>query len=77
MSETPHPQHGAMVRGPSGGVDFPAKPLQDTSPWHQWRRQRACHKAGGHWWHPADAMIEWFCCQCGVNRDGIPQDGSR
>jgi hypothetical protein len=77
MSETPHPQHGAMVRGPSGGVDFPAKPLQDTSPWHQWRRQRACHKAGGHWWHPADAMIAWFCCQCGVNRDGIPQDGSR
>jgi hypothetical protein len=65
-----------MVRHP-GGVMFPAKPLRDSSPWHRWKQQRACYKAGGHWWHPADAMIAWFCCRCGAERDGMPQDGSR
>ena len=30
----------------------------------------------GHWWHPADPMIAWFCCQCGAERDGMPKDGT-
>lgn len=77
MNETRHPEHGARVLGYGRGGDIPAKPLRDTSPWHRWRRQRACHKVGGHWWHPADTMIAWFCCQCGADRDGTPQDGSR
>jgi hypothetical protein len=71
-----HPPHSAMVRGPVGTVEFPARPLVDSSPWHRWKARRACRAAGGHWWHPADAMIEWFCCQCGADRDGMPKDGT-
>jgi hypothetical protein len=68
-----HPPHVAVERA----TGLPARPLQDTSPWWRWRRRRACRRAGGHWWHPADAMIAWFCCQCGTDRDGMPRDGSR
>ena len=28
-----------------------------------------------HHWHAADAMIAWFCCRCGDERDGMPRDG--
>ena len=28
-----------------------------------------------HHWHAADEMIAWFCCRCGDERDGMPQDG--
>jgi len=70
-----HPEHHTLVRR-AGGVAFPAKPLR-ASFWLQVRRQHDCRTAGGHWWHPADPMIAWFCCQCGAERDGMPQDGSR
>jgi len=43
--------------------------------WHRFKVHRACRKSGGHYWHPADAMIEWFCCNCGADRDGMPRDG--
>jgi hypothetical protein len=69
-----HPRHAAVERG-SG---FPVKPIRDTSPWYRWKRERACHKTGGHWWHiESGSLIDWFCCQCGAERDGMPQDGSR
>lgn len=72
MTTAVHPPHHATVH-PSG---FPARPLVDSSPWHRWKARRACRRAGGHWWHPADAMIEWFCCVCGADRDGTPRDGT-
>lgn len=40
------------------------------------KARRACRKRGGHFWHPADAMIEWGCCVCGHRRDGMPKDGT-
>jgi hypothetical protein len=70
-----HPPHHSVVRL-DGGIEFTAKPLR-ASYWLQRRRQRDCHRNGGHWWHPADPMIAWFCCNCGAERDGMPQDGSR
>jgi hypothetical protein len=47
------------------------KPLPDSSPWHRWKRDRACHKALGHCYHPED-LIGWFCCECGAETDGMP-----
>lgn len=36
----------------------------------RWWRQVCCR----HHWHPADPMIAWQCCHCGMERDGMPQD---
>lgn len=71
-----HPLHTAWVSPTRGGVWFPAKPAREQRWWDQRLRERACKKNGGHWWHPADPMIEWFCCQCGKDRDGMPKDGT-
>lgn len=68
---TKHPTHMVMA-GPT--FRFPAKPLQ-ASGWLGRKMRRACRRRGGHWWHPADAMIGWFCCQCGAETDGMPEDG--
>jgi hypothetical protein len=38
----------------------------------RWRIERQCRKTLGHCWHPADAMIGWFCCGCGADEDGMP-----
>jgi hypothetical protein len=70
-----HPLHTAW-ENKAGSVWFPAQPDREQGWWQQWRRERACKKNGGHWWHPADAMIAWFCCRCGKDRDGSPQDGT-
>jgi hypothetical protein len=74
MSQTTHPEH-PIQQEVAPGVWMPAPPIRDSSWWHQWRRERRCRQAGGHWWHPADAMIRWFCCRCGADRDGMPKDG--
>jgi hypothetical protein len=71
-----HPLHTAWESKTRGGVWFPARPMREQHWWDQWLRERACKKNGGHWWHPADAMIEWFCCRCGKDRDGMPKDGT-
>jgi hypothetical protein len=71
-----HPLHLSWVSPTRGGVWFPARPMREASWLDQWRKQRACKRNGGHWWHPADPMIEWFCCRCGKDRDGTPQDGT-
>jgi hypothetical protein len=70
-----HPLHQDWV-SPTGGVWFPSQPERLTGWLAQARRQRTCKQAGGHWWHPADAMIAWFCCRCGAERDGMPKDGT-
>jgi hypothetical protein len=76
-----HPAHLNMrqVAPPREGnpkgiwdVAFPPEPTG----WAGWRQRRQCRKRGGHWWHPADAMIEWRCCACGASRDGMPKDGT-
>lgn len=68
-----HPVHLAFDR--VGDWFGPSKPAKGSW-WVQWKRERACHKQGGHWWHPDDGMIDWFCCQCGKETDGMPEDGS-
>jgi len=69
-----HPEHRVMREVAKGiwDVAFPVHPKG----WAGVRTRRACRKAGGHWWHPADAMILWRCCQCGADRDGMPMDGT-
>ena len=68
-----HPKHYDYAR--LGGHLFPSKPARCS--WYmQWQRERACPKRGGHWWHPDDGMIGWFCCQCGKETEGMPEDGS-
>lgn len=75
MTDHTHPEHPVMQESAPGvwTVSFPIHPKG----WLGWKARRACHKAGGHWWHPADPMILWRCCQCGADRDGMPKDGSR
>lgn len=68
-----HPEHTVVER--IGGVTFPAKPVR-MSGWRGVKQRRACHKAGGHWWHP-EGMIDWYCCRCGAETSGMPDDGSR
>lgn len=67
-----HPAHNVL--GERGGLWLPTPPLHPTG-LLGWKVRRACRKRGGHWWHPADAMIGWFCCACGAERDGMPRDG--
>lgn len=71
----PHPVHTRWV-SPTPGVWFPERPAREARWLDQWRLERACKRNGGHWWHPADPMIEWFCCRCGKDRDGLPKDGT-
>lgn len=70
-----HPQHFAMQSAGVGLPYSPAKPMRSTSWWQRWKVERACKKRGGHWWHPDSGMIDWFCCQCGKETDGMPKDG--
>ncbi len=67
-----HPMHLVMA-GPT--FTQPAQPVHPRG-LLGWKVRRACRKRGGHWWHPADPMIAWFCCQCGAERDGMPKDGT-
>lgn len=75
-----HPVHTRLVTlaGPErfligfGVVDLPP----ETRGRKGRRLRRACRKEGGHYWHPANAMIEWGCCNCGARRDGNPKDGT-
>jgi hypothetical protein len=54
------------------------EPPPRLSWWRQWKREWACRKTGGHWWH-SDRMnvAEWFCCQCGALRNGMSQKWKR
>lgn len=63
-----HPQHIVID---SRGAPVHPPPLKFFA---QWKREWACQNRGGHWWHPEN-MIDWFCCQCGAVREGIPKDG--
>jgi hypothetical protein len=66
-----HPEHLVLDRD----TGLPAPPLMPTG-LLGWKVRRVCRKTGGHWWHPADAMIAWHCCRCGAERDGMPKDGT-
>lgn len=77
-----HPPHmlwqaapDAVRTGQGGRVWSVAWPDKEPGRWAQWRRERACARDGGHFWHPGDAMILWFCCRCGKDTDGWPKDG--
>jgi hypothetical protein len=70
-----HPLH-RIWESPTPGVWFPSRPILDVGWWARWKIRRRCRRNGGHWWHPADPMIAWFCCRCGKERDGSPQDGT-
>jgi hypothetical protein len=48
------------------------RPDRDESRRRQRIRELACGWLLGHCWHPADAMICWFCCMCGGDVDGMP-----
>lgn len=68
-----HPPHNVTDR-----YDCPVLPAKSANPLQRWRLHRECYRNGGHWWHPEPGtMIDWFCCQCGQQTDGMPKDGSR
>lgn len=71
MNQLPHPP---------GCHNLPFPSTQDKSQESlltRFKRQLACRKSGGHYWHPEPgAMIDWFCCQCNAKRDGMPKDGT-
>lgn len=71
MASVMHPVHLVVTRP----YNFPVKPLRASWGLLRWRVERACKRDGGHWWHP-EGMIDWYCCQCGAERDGMPQDGT-
>jgi hypothetical protein len=72
-----HPAHTRLVASLDGSIWYPEQPAPTPSKYAQWKRERDCHRRrGGHWWHPTDAMIGWFCCGCGAERDGMPEDGT-
>lgn len=68
-----HPEHIAMTQS-SAGHWVPAIPLR-CSWWLQRKIERACRKAGGHWWHPHPDMT-WRCCQCAAISDYPRPDGT-
>jgi hypothetical protein len=65
-----HTHHASLTEA-APGVWQVARPLRDTSLWHQWRRERACRKTIGHCWHP-EAFADWFCCVCSAETGGMP-----
>jgi hypothetical protein len=69
--------HHATRAEVAPGIWDVARPIRDTSRPHRWRQERACRKALGHCWHPADGMIAWFCCACGADEDGMPPQRCR
>jgi hypothetical protein len=69
-----HPEHFVQSCSP-GGIYEIAKPLRGGL-WVQRAAEKRCRKNGGHWWHPDSGMIDWFCCSCGAERDGMPEDGT-
>jgi hypothetical protein len=72
--DSAHPEHRAVVRRARGVVE-PARPAPGSG-WVALQRRRACRRDGGHWWHPVTGMgVDWFCCQCGTERQGPLGDG--
>lgn len=50
-----------------------AQPLRATGP-TRWRAERACRRELGHCWHLMwGHLIDWFCCSCGAETDGLPR----
>jgi hypothetical protein len=64
--------HHANLQETIPGYWEVARPLRDTSWWHRRKQERACGQRTSHCWHPADAMIAWFCCMCSAELDGMP-----
>lgn len=64
-------RHHSVMRRVAPGVTEVVRPLRDTSWWHRWRQERACRQATGHCWHPS-GFVDWWCCMCGGETDGIP-----
>lgn len=63
--------HHTVKREVAPGVWEVARPVALTSPVEQWRRRRECRREYGHCWHAA-GFIEFFCCMCGADVDGMP-----
>lgn len=74
MTATNH--HSARSEVAPGVWDI-ARPVRAHGLWFRWRHERQCAKTLGHCWHPADAMIAWFCCVCGGETDGMPAQRCR
>jgi hypothetical protein len=51
------------------GVYRPSQPLRPTG-----RTRRFIERRCRHHYH-ARGFIEWFCCNCGKEHDGYPEDG--
>jgi hypothetical protein len=73
--DSTHPPHLSWI-SPTPGVWFPMQPDQPQRFLDRLQARLACRRRDGHFWHPADAMIAWYCCNCGTERDGMPQDGT-
>lgn len=46
-----HPAHAVTDQ-----FGLPVPPTRDASPWRRWKGRRACHRRGGHWWHPVASI---------------------
>jgi len=49
------------------------KPAREVHWWKRWQAERECSKMWGHCYHP-EGMVDWFCCMCGHEEDGMPED---
>jgi hypothetical protein len=70
-------RHHSVRAQVAPGIWDVARPLRAHGLWLRWRHERQCAKTLGHCWHPADAMIGWFCCTCGGETDGMPPQRCR
>lgn len=52
------------------------KPPRKKHFWDRMPEERECRKLWGHCYHPY-SMIEWFCCMCGHESEGMPEDNCK
>lgn len=68
--------HHATIREITPGLWDIAQPVRATGWWFRRRYERSCRINIGHCWHPT-GMIDWWCCECGSETDGMPPQNCR
>ncbi len=68
--------HHTIVVRVAPGVTEIARPLRASGFFLRRRLERNCGKTLGHCWHP-DGMIDWWCCNCSGDEDGMPPQRCR
>ncbi len=68
-----------MAHHPIGPPGQEAEPPQRERSWLRQRlRERTCAQMTGHCFHlPQDSLIDWFCCMCAGQAQGLPPQRCR